>query len=166
MAGWFFEPAEDLLRKQQDVAAVHLVTPMIEALEQRYKGIYTPGHSRQFFKERADIMFRLGSNTVLDLLYGGLRCGFAHHGFLKDDTEQYNILITRGLSKPIEYNDDILWIDAPQYVAEIRRAFEEYYAKVGHDADLLQKFMKSWNDDWQMSLRVPGAGGTTSATVP
>ena len=70
------------------------------------------------------------------------------------------------LSKPIEYNDDILWIDAPQYVAEIRKAFEEYYAKVGHDADLLQKFMKSWNDDWQMSLRVPGAGGTTSATVP
>ena len=159
MSGWFFEPAIMLLHQGHSVASVHIVTPLIEALQERYEGEPSKGKSAHFFKKRAKEMFGLSDNA-LALLYGGLRSGFAHHGFLKDDSNHYNILITTGLAAPIEYSDDVLWIDSDKYVYKVRDAYEEYYTFAEGDEELQRRFMAVWNDDWQMSLRVPGGAGT------
>jgi hypothetical protein len=161
MAGWFFEPANRLLQIGSDVAAVHIVTPLIEALEERYCGESSKNQSAKFFKRRAKALFGL-ADEPLNLLYGGLRSGFAHHGFLKDDAHTYNILLTAGLQLPIEYRDEVLWVDSQKYVAQIVAAYQEYYSKVESDPGLRANFLRIWNPDWQMSLRVPGGAGTVS----
>jgi hypothetical protein len=162
MNGWFFEPATKLLQQGDSVAAIHIVTPLIEALQERYEGKSSKGKSADFFKKRAKETFRIGDDAAA-LLYAGLRCGFAHHGFLKDDERNYNILLTDGLAEAIEYVDSVLWIDSKQYIEKIRDAYEAYYAGVERDSELRRKFMAAWSDDWQMSLRVPGGAGTTAS---
>ncbi|MGA7383419.1 MAG: hypothetical protein WBW81_01585 [Methylocella sp.] len=159
VTGWFFDVAVKLLQEGQDVAAVHLVTPLIEALEERVRGEPSTGHSEDFFTASAQRILNLTDQKGLKLLYGGLRCGFAHHGFLKDDAKQSNILLTRDLTGPVVYVDTILWVDVPQYVDAVRGAYEEYYNDLT-DPDKKTKFLRLWAKDWQMSLRVPGAGGS------
>ena len=162
MNGWFFESAIMLLERGHSVAAVHLVTPLIEALQERYEGKPSKGKSAIFFKEQAKKMFAI-NDEALALFYSGLRCGFAHHGFLKDDEKYHNILITTGLIDPIEYKDEVLWIDSDKYVYRIRDAYEEYYKLVESDPELRRRFMAAWSDDWQMSLRVPGGAGAVKS---
>ncbi|MCT7968950.1 hypothetical protein NG799_21805 [Laspinema sp. D1] len=129
--GWFFEPAQILidfdkiaLNKEYDVAAVHLITPLIEVLEV-YKEGQKPSNARtipgselprsgdgsgQFFQKSAKKIFtrslsQLRSNTERDfaikILYGGCRCGFAHQGYLQlipvpDEETKPKIVIARG----------------------------------------------------------------------
>lgn len=70
MDGWFFEPAIMLLERGHFVAAVHVVTPLIEALQERYEGKPSRGSSANFFKEQASKMFTI-NDEALALLYGG-----------------------------------------------------------------------------------------------
>jgi hypothetical protein len=162
MTGWFFEVAERLLLEHQDVAAVHMVTPLIEAIEEHIRGESSKYKSAEFFKASVKRIFGLTDSDALNLIYGGLRCGFAHHGFLKDDDEYYNILLSSGLSRALIYNDKVLWVDSKKYVSAIRQAFDAFYNELSADPNKMDKFLKLWNKDWQMSLRVPGAGGTAA----
>lgn len=161
MNGWFFDPAKRLLLEGGSVAAVHIVTPLIEALEERYEGKSSNNQSTEYFIKRAKIIFPIDDEAIT-LLHKGLRCGFAHHGFLKDDYNHYNILITSNLAAPIEFSDKVLNIDADKYVDFIKEAHEIYYKHIQQDAELQSKFMAFWIPDWQMSLRVPGGCGTVN----
>lgn len=163
MQGWFFEPACELLEKGHIVAAVHLVTPLIEALHEHYQGESSRGKSRKFFQARAHILFPNLNQDAYDLLYKGLRSGFAHHGFVKDDDGHYNILFTGGLEQAIEYKDKVLWVDVYKYIDVISKAFDNYRTNVEKDPICKQKFLSIWSPDWQMSLRVPGGSGTAQS---
>jgi hypothetical protein len=118
--GWFFEPVYELLdkNKYQDkytVLAVSIVTPLIESLENYIKG-KTPttgkNSSSSFFKDGAKRIFPVlapvpADNWAIDVLYEGVRCGFAHEGFLKErKTRKCNIIIaSQGEDKnPIKYD--------------------------------------------------------------
>jgi hypothetical protein len=159
MDGWFFDVANVLIERDKDVAAVHIVTPLIEALEERYRGKSSKDCSKEFFKERAKKILALPEEGI-EVLYGGLRSGFAHHGFLKDDTDKYNILLERDRSTAAEFIDGVLWIVPERYVQAIRHGYEVYYNEVRTKPGMKDKFGKLWEKDWQMSLRVPGSGGT------
>jgi hypothetical protein len=159
--GWFFRPALALVESGQTVAAVHLVTPLIEALEEHYRGVSSKNNSASFFKARARVIFAGLSPEGIDLLYSGVRCGFTHHGFLKDDSEQYNVLITGGLDSPLALDGDgVLWIDSGKYVEVVRAAFVGYCTRLESDEALRKKFNEVWKKDWHMSWRLPGNGGT------
>lgn len=161
MDGWFFQPARSLLNIGYDVAAIIIVTPLVEALQERYEGNSSIGKSSIFFKRRAKIIFNLNNENALQLLYNGLRCGFAHHGFLKDDTNRSNILITKIDSNlPIIFEDDVLKIDPDKYINRIIDGFLDFYNQVNTDDSLREKLVTFWNKDWQMSLRVPGNVGS------
>ena len=101
---------------------------------------------------------------AIDLLYSGLRCGFAHHGFLKDDENYYNILLTNGLSAAMVYDDFVLRVVCSKYVAAIRKAFRDYCSEAKADQTLMAKFQATWEPDWRMSLRVPGGCGTVQSS--
>ncbi len=159
MESWFFKPAEEMIASGNDVAAVHLVTPLIEALEIRYRGMQSNNQSGKFFKDRAKEIFQL-DDVALGILYGGVRCGFAYYGFVKSEGGIYNILITSGLAKPLVHTPPMLFIDAPKYVAAIRSAFKQYCDLAETDNEAKQKFMSLWDGDWPMSLRVTDAFGT------
>lgn len=160
MAGWFFDVAQRLMEQRQDVAAVHMITPLIEALEEHMRGQPSRGKSAEFFKAGVRRLFNLTDPQALNLIYGGLRCGFAHHGFLKDDDNHYNILLSNGgLSEALVYRDKVLIVDTEKYVSKVREAFEKFYDELSTEPAKMEKFLKLWNEDWQMSLRVPGAGG-------
>jgi hypothetical protein len=160
MTGWFFDVADRLLQERQNVAAVSIITPLVEALEEHIRGESSKNKSSEFFTASAKRIFGLTDEHALKLLYGGLRCGFAHHGFLKDDNEYYNILLTNGLSTPLFYQDRVLWVDAEKYVASVRNAYDNYWQDLSTNETVRNNFLKLWTKDWQMSLRVPGAGGT------
>jgi hypothetical protein len=98
----------------------------------------------------------------LNILYRGVRCGFAHSGFVKDDKRQYNILITSGLASPLVHEGRFLWIDAPKYVEAIHKAFLDFYDLVKRDAEAKRKFVYVWDDEWPMSFRGSDAFGTPS----
>lgn len=159
MTGWFFEPALNLLDNGHDVAAVQLVTPLIEALEEHYRGTSSRNKSCEFFKSRAKQIFGI-EEEPLNPLYKGIRCGFAHHGFLKDDDNEYNILLNCELPEPIRYDDKVLYIDSRKYVEKIKGAYEEYYSLLEPDSEYYVRFKNLWDKDWQMSLRIPGIAGT------
>jgi hypothetical protein len=153
MESWFFDPAQRLVKAGEHIAAAHIVTPMIEALENRYQGESSKGRSEEFFTRRAKQIFSIDDATI-GILYRGVRCGFAHYGFLKDDDKKCNVLITSGLSAPIIPEERLLWIDAPKYVDAIHQAFLKYYDLVsGGDAELKRRFEKLWDDEWPASLR-------------
>ncbi len=155
MTGWFFEPAMKLLSVDQDIAAVHIVTPLIEALGQRYQGESSQGRSREVFEMMAKEIFGIDDVTAT-LIYKGLRCGFAHHGFIKDQKDRNRIVFTGGLQQAMEYDDSRLLIDSWQYVDQVHGAYEEYYSKLQEDAELLERFIKNWNVDWKLKKGNPG----------
>lgn len=164
MEGWFFKPALALLEENESVAAIHIVTPLIEALEERYRGEQSKSKSRCFFCRRANIIFDLkGNKEALNLLHQGLRCGFAHHGFLKDDGGISNILIANE-EQALKYQESgpILWVNAEKYVDGIHKAYADYYNELKTNSELQSNFSKIWNMDWQMSFRVPGGCGSVS----
>ena len=159
MEGWFFLPAEILLKDGHDIAAIHMVTPLIEALEERYMGKSSNGKSGAFFTNRAKKIFPNLDTKGLEILYGGVRCGFAHHGFLKNNGKRYNILIRRSLVMPIEYTDSVLWIDPEKYCHAIMTAFGELFAEISTNTYLQESLRMFWEKDWQMSVEVPGGCG-------
>jgi hypothetical protein len=58
MESWFFQPATEMIKSGNEVAAVHIVTPLIEALELRYQGMPDSNNqSGKFFKSRAKEIF-------------------------------------------------------------------------------------------------------------
>lgn len=161
MEGWFFEPANMLLEKDHTIAAVHIVTPLIEALENYIQGESSRGKSEKYFTESAGKIFPdiSDNETAIKLLYRGVRCGFAHEGFLKDDDDAYNIIISsrhaRHESKPIIYSDPEMIIYAYPYIKYIRKAYREYYSKLETDTRELSKFFNTWKKQWNMKKRMP-----------
>lgn len=154
MQGWFFDPVHMLLENHQTVVAVHIVTPLIEALENYIQGESSTGNSRNFFKTRAKAIFPCldDDDDAVDLLYKGVRCGFAHEGFLKekDDKQKYNILIALEGDSPIIYNDREMTIYTRQYVSAIQAEFEKYYFQIENDEAELDKFFRVWKKQWNM----------------
>ncbi len=155
MDGWFFKPAIKLLSMNQDIAAVHIVTPLIEALGQRYGGGSGEKPSGKVFKDTAKEIFDIDCNTAT-LIYKGLRCGFAHHGFIKDRKDKNRILLAGGLHEAIEYSDSDLLIDPWRYVDKIRAAYGKYYSRLRENAELHERFIKNWNVDWELKMGNPG----------
>lgn len=170
MQGWFFEPVYELLDKDkyQDkytVLAVSIVTPLIESLENYIKG-RTPttgkNSSSSFFKHGAKRIFfkDVDDNGAIDILYKGVRCGFAHEGFLKKGKDQRgniikcNIIITsQGEEKyPIAYdkNQEKMTIYAKGYVDKIQQEFKDYYKQLEEDKNELDKFFIVWEKQWKM----------------
>lgn len=168
MQGWFFEPVYELLdkNKYQDkytVLAVSIVTPLIESLENYIKG-KTPttgkNSSSSFFKDGAKRIFPVlapvpADNWAIDVLYEGVRCGFAHEGFLKErKTRKCNIIIaSQGEDKnPIKYDKSKkeMIIYAKGYVNEIQKEFEDYYGQLENDKTKLYNFLEVWKQQWEM----------------
>jgi hypothetical protein len=151
MQGWFFDPVHMLIENYQTVVAVHIVTPLIEALENYIRGESSRRNSGDFFKSRAKVIFPCLDDTTVDLLYKGVRCGFAHEGFLKDDEQKYNILIAlEGTDSPIIYKYPEMTIYTRQYVNEIQDEFKKYYSQLENDEAELDKFFRVWKKQWDM----------------
>ncbi len=162
MEGWFFEPANMLLEKDHTIAAVHIVTPLIEALENYIQGESSRGKSEKHFTESAGKIFpdisdnKDENETAIKLLYRGVRCGFAHEGFLKDDDDAYNIIISsRFEDKPIIYSNPEMTIHADPYITAIRKAYRAYYSKLENNTRELSKFFNTWKKQWNMKKRMP-----------
>ncbi|MEA5485702.1 MULTISPECIES: hypothetical protein [Pseudanabaena] len=158
MQGWFFDPALNLVDDiNSSVVAVHIVTPLIEALRCYILGKKPIAReSSTFFKEQADEIFPLLQNNEVarNLLYKGVRCGFAHQGFLKDDDDAYNILILSEVSdKPIIFDGQVMTIHARKYVEKINEAYQSYFNTLDRDADKLNKFYDMWKHQWRMKRR-------------
>ncbi|MDX2256522.1 MAG: hypothetical protein NW214_13490 [Pseudanabaenaceae cyanobacterium bins.39] len=181
MQGWFFEPAIKLLDDNCAVAAVHLVTPLIEALE-----IYSNGKTgKRDFRNQAEKIFQyickkenkhFKDNTQcrfciserhplceksIKLLYYGVRCGFSHQGFMQqtDYEEKSNIILSlKNNEYPIIYEAETLTIYVSQYIKYIEKAFEKYYKKIEEDNDASDKFLKIWNKHWNMKKNTFGFG--------
>lgn len=156
MQGWFFDPALKLVDDVNSlVVAVHIVTPLIEALRCYILGRKTERgeSSSNFFKEQADEIFPLlqGDKPARNLLYYGVRCGFAHQGFLKNDDGVYNILISSEASdEPIIFEGRVMTIHARKYVEKINEAYQSYFNTLDGDADKLNKFYDMWKHQWRM----------------
>lgn len=158
MQGWFFDPALKLLDEaNSSVVAVHIVTPLIEALRCYILGRKpSRGESSNFFKDQAGEIFPLLQNNenARNLLYKGVRCGFAHQGFLKDDDDAYNILILSEVSdEPIIFDGQVMTIHARKYVKKINEAYQSYFNTLDRDADKLNKFYDMWKHQWRMKIR-------------
>jgi hypothetical protein len=176
MQGWFFEPVYELLKKNHTVLAVSIVTPLIESLENYIQGRQASGESRQFFQDGAKRIFPVlnpvpvlnpdpADTWAIDVLYEGVRCGFAHEGFLKErTTRKCNITIaSQGQEQnPIIYdkNKEEMTIYAKGYVNKIQEEFQHYYDILGKDTSELNKFFKVWEKQWKMkgdkSQRISG----------
>ena len=160
MQGWFFDPALKLVdESNSSVVAVHIVTPLIEALRCYILG-RKPSRGEKssiFFKDQADEIFPLlqGNEPARELLYKGVRCGFAHQGFLKDDDGAYNILISSGVSdEPIVIDGKVMTIHARKYVKRINEAYQAYFNMLDRDGDKLDEFYDMWKHQWEMKQRV------------
>lgn len=177
--GWFFKPAINLIRQNNEVAAVYLVTPLIEALEQRYRGQSSQGQEGNFFKDRASKIFPELDPQQVILLYKGVRCGFAHSGFFSDDNETYNILIYKndledldtGNSERLDAmkymsEDQVLYIEAFRYVLNIWNAYVQFAHLCSTDHAIGKRFLCMWQRDWQMSWSIPSGGGTVGILPP
>lgn len=158
MQGWFFDPALKLVDDvNSSVVAVHIVTPLIEALRCYILGRKPSGReSSDFFKDQADEIFPLLQNNkdARNLLYKGVRCGFAHQGFLKDDDDAYNVLILSEVSdEPIIFDGQVMTIHARKYVKKINEAYQSYFNTLDRDADKLNKFYDMWEHQWRMKRK-------------
>jgi hypothetical protein len=158
MQGWFFDQALKLVDEaNSSVVAVHIVTPLIEALRCYMLGRKpSTRESGDFFKNQADEIFSLLQNNegARNLLYKGVRCGFAHQGFLKDDDDAYNILISSEASnEPIIFDGQIMTIHARKYVEKINEAYQSYFSTLDRDTDKLNKFYEMWKHQWRMKIR-------------
>jgi hypothetical protein len=153
MQGWFFEPVHTLIENHQTVVAVHIVTPLIEALENYIRGESSRSNPGDFFKTRAKAIFPSLDDNIVNLLYKGVRCGFAHEGFLKDDEQAYNIIIALEGNSPIIYNDPEMTIYTRQYVSAIQYEFEKYYSEIETDEAKLERFFQVWKKQWAMKKR-------------
>ena len=155
MQGWFFDPALKLVDEVNSlVVAVHIVTPLIEALRCYISGRKTRrGESMEFFQVQADEIFPSLQNDgrARNLLYKGVRCGFAHQGFLKNDDGVYNILISSEASdEPIIFDGQVMTIHARKYVEKINEAYQSYFNTLDGDADKLDEFYEMWKHQWRM----------------
>ncbi|OIP75392.1 MAG: hypothetical protein AUK48_07650 [Oscillatoriales cyanobacterium CG2_30_44_21] len=152
MQGWFFKPALELLNNNYAMASVHLVTPLIEALEIYHKG--EAGSSKSDFTNQAKQIFTsLSKNGAITFLYHGVRCGFAHKGFPQgaSSAEQRNIVISlKQNNDPIVFESNCLTIYARPYVESIQKAFEEFYEKIKTDSEARDKFRNVWSLHWNM----------------
>lgn len=150
MEGWFFKSAYELIKMNQVVVAVHVVTPLIEALENYIRGKSSRSNlATLFFKSRAKQIFSSLDDNEIELLYKGVRCGFAHEGFVKDDTNTYNILISsEKADMPIKYQHPEMTIYASQYVAAIENEFKNYYSRLESESETLDDFFKVWKNQW------------------
>ncbi|BAY10728.1 hypothetical protein [Calothrix sp. NIES-2098] len=149
--GWFFEPALKLIENDQTVVAVHIVTPLIKSLENYIQGKSSHGQSSTFFKNRAKAIFSFLDDNAINLLYQGVRCGFAHQGFLKDDNKRYNIIISSEKSDiPIKYNHPVMTIYTHKYITEIQNEFEKYYAQLENNEEKLNSFFLVWKNQWDI----------------
>jgi hypothetical protein len=88
-------------------------------------------------------------------LYEGVRCGFAHEGFLKErKTRKCNIIIaSQGEDKnPIKYDKSKkeMIIYAKGYVNEIQKEFKDYYGQLENDKTKLYNFLEVWKQQWEM----------------
>lgn len=153
MQGWFFEPVHMLVKNHQTVVAVHIVTPLIEALENYIRRDSSRNNSRDFFTTRAKAIFPYLDGDAVDLLYKGVRCGFAHEGFLKDDMQVYNIIIALEGNRPIIYNHPEMTIYTRQYVSAIQHEFEKYYSQLETNEAELDEFFQVWKKQWAMKKR-------------
>ena len=176
MQGWFFEPVNELLKNDHTVLAVSIVTPLIESLENYIKG-QTPtrgnASSSSFFKNRAKIIFPIldqdpADTWAIDVFYEGVRCGFAHEGFLKErETRKCNIIIASQEQEqnPIIYDKSKgeMIIYAKKYVDKIQNEFREYYKKLKNDELELNNFFNVWKKQWEMKGNpTQGISGTVS----
>lgn len=165
MQGWFFEPVYELLQKDHTVLAVSIVTPLIESLENYIQARQaSPRESGQFFRDGAKRIFRVLNpdpvdSWAIDVLYKGVRCGFAHEGFLKEGEDRGNIIkcniiiSSKGQEQnPIVYdkNKGEMIIYAKKYVDKIQNEFREYYKKLKNDELELNKFFNVWKKQWEM----------------
>lgn len=158
MEGWFFTPAKNLLDDNHVIAAIGIVTPLIESLQ-----VYKSGKPKANFTERAKKIFQYlcqkdrkhfsknhcprctSEGTELckkpiDLLHQGVRCGLAHQGFLQKATDdrlgKNSIIISsRKNSFPIIYEAPEMTIYAPSYIDAIKNAFDEYYVELENGID-------------------------------
>jgi len=164
--GWFFRPAKQLLEHDHEVAAVHIVTPLIESLEEKIQGVSSKGQSAKFFKDRATAIFPNADPSDIDVLYSGVRCGFAHSGFIADADASCNVLISNAGGDALKRNPPILEIAAGPYVDAIRNAFLEYETTLQSNPQLRQLFLTIWKKNWTMCRRLPGAAATHPVTAP
>lgn len=140
MTGWFIEPARRLLRDDNAVAAVQLVTPLVEALEELHRGESSQHQSETFFRRRAAILFSCDEDST-KMLYSGVRNGFAHSGFLHHG---WKVLIAPCLGTAIERDGEVFRIGAEQYVNDIAAGYQGYYSAVRSDPTLKERFSKVW----------------------
>ena len=157
MRGWFFDPARRLLNEDYKVAAVHLVTPLIEALEEHARGESSQRRSGRFFKQRAGRIFDLcPESPAIRFLWTGARCGFAHHGFLQGE----KILIDATGEYPVEFDTaaHLLRIHAWPHVEAIASAYEQFYVHAEHKHELQHRFQRLWYPDLQLSLDMEVVG--------
>ena len=157
MEGWFFTPAKNLLNDNHVMAAICIVTPLIESLE-----IYKSGKPKANFIGAAKKLFPHLCKKPIDLLYQGVRCGLAHQGFLQKPKDhrlgQNSIIISsQRNSSPIVYESSEMTIYARSYIDTIENAFSEYYIELENDIDREREactsetytnFMKIWDMNW------------------
>lgn len=175
MQGWFFTPALELLNNNYAMASVNLVTPLIEALEIYHNGVASK--SELDFEKQAKTIFRslckkenspfkwqkqcdvcsphsrILCKEAIKFLYDGVRCGFAHKGFLQDEdqTKQRNIVISLEWNNdPIVFESNCLTIYARPYVKFIQKAFEEFYERLENENETRDKFLNVWSLHWNM----------------
>ena len=87
-------------------------------------------------------------------MYEGVRCGFSHQGFFKDDQSAYNILISsRESDESIIFDGRIMTINARKYVEKINEAYQSYFNTLDRDADKLDRFYDMWKHQWEMKRR-------------
>ena len=158
MESWFFTPAYNLLDNNHLMAAICIVTPLIESLE-----IYKSGKPEANFIVAAQKIFQYLCQkdqkhfikkqcplciseenalcvNIIKLLYQGVRCGLSHQGFLQKAKDhrlgQNSIIISsQRNSSPIVYESSEMTIYAPSYIDTIENAFSEYYIELENDID-------------------------------
>lgn len=162
MQGWFFDPARELVSKDQSIAAVHIVTPLIESLAIYKQGKSSSRQSEIFFTNSAKDIFSLGDSDTkkLRILYKQVRCGFAHQGFFQDSEIKedgktvkysYNIAIAEGgETEAIVLNEQEMIIYIDRYIDAIEKAFKQFYKDIEDDKKTRDNFLKIWKQHWSL----------------
>ena len=155
--GWFLRPAKTLADSNHEMAAIHLVTPLIEDLEQRYRGVSSRGQEKEFFRAGAKRVFGdAATEVILDALWKTVRCGFAHQGFMGHGHDVL-VAVHRGAAIQQDANDTVL-ICACGYISSIAKAYDDFVGVARVDDDQQRKFGKTWYDGLERCLGMSAFG--------